>query len=143
GYRCWGGGQRGGPVTDVAVAPQLLQRGALLAEAVLRGAAGGRPGPRRGHELLDGAEQSARVPAAAHAEDGGGGTAAELGLHLPQATQRLQQRGPGHRLSARREQAGAPPPPMDHPFLVPPLQKGCGQIGESPAEGEADGTGVI
>uniref|UniRef100_A0A8V5HF46 Uncharacterized protein n=1 Tax=Melopsittacus undulatus TaxID=13146 RepID=A0A8V5HF46_MELUD len=93
------GGDTGGAVTDVAVPAEVLERGALLAEAVLGAVGGGRAGagaargPRRGgHELLDSARGGPRVSAAAHPVHGGRGAAAQRRLHLPEPAQRLQQR---------------------------------------------------
>uniref|UniRef100_A0A8B9MN97 Uncharacterized protein n=1 Tax=Accipiter nisus TaxID=211598 RepID=A0A8B9MN97_9AVES len=123
---------------------QLLERGALLAEAVLGAVGGGRAGagatrgarPRRGrHELLDGAGGGPRVPAAAHPVDGGRGAAAQRRLHLPQPAQRLQQRrraphAPRHGAVPASHlppaAPAAPPPPSDRhrPRRRPPPRSG-------------------
>uniref|UniRef100_A0A669PHX3 Uncharacterized protein n=1 Tax=Phasianus colchicus TaxID=9054 RepID=A0A669PHX3_PHACC len=125
------GRREGGAVTDVAVPAELLERGALLAEAVLGAVGSGRAGagaargagPGRGrHELLNGAGRGPRVPAAAHPVHGGRGAAAQRRLHFPQPAQRLQQQrrrraphAPRHGAARSHRPAATAAPPRRHP----------------------------
>lgn len=77
-------------ITDVPVALQLLQRRALLAEAVLGGRGGG-PGGAGRQELLERAGGRAGGAAAAHPVHRRRRPAAQAALHLPQPPEGLQE----------------------------------------------------
>uniref|UniRef100_A0A8V0YI52 Uncharacterized protein n=1 Tax=Gallus gallus TaxID=9031 RepID=A0A8V0YI52_CHICK len=149
-------------VTDVAVPAELLERGALLAEAVLGAVGGGRAGagaargagPGRGrHELLNGAGRGPRVPAAAHPVHGGRGAAAQRRLHLPQPAQRLQQQrrrraphAPRHGAARSHRPAATAAPPRRHPPRArsptrPPPRRGRHDTGSGAGKGGAPPSG--